>query len=378
MTKIIYADNAATTRLDPDAYEAMKPFLLSEFGNPSNNYSFSRVPRIALNDARQIIADCIGANHDEIVFTSGGTEGINWAIKGTALKNKVENTHIITSSFEHHAVLHSCSFLERIGYDVSYLPIDRKGYISKDSLREYLRPETKLVSVMLANNEIGTIQDIKGISEITRSSRSVMHTDAVQAVGHIPIDVNCFDIDLLTASAHKFNGPKGVGFNYVKRGTELYNLISGGKQENGLRAGTENITGIVGMAVALKKNCEIMNENMIYLNQLTRIIPTMLNDLGVDFLENGGANRLPGSLSISIKDQEGDSIMHQLDLKGIIISTGSACTSGITKVSHVIKAINVPKEYANGTIRISFNKENIIEDALEIGNALVSIVKNAK
>lgn len=376
MTNIIYADNAATTCLDPDAYEAMKPFLLSDFGNPSNTYSFSRAPRKALNDARQIIAECIGANYDEIVFTSGGTEGINWAIKGTALKNKFKKTHIITSSFEHHAVLNSCSFLEKIGFDVNYLPIDQKGYLSKDTLREYLRPDTKLVSIMLANNEIGTIQDLRGFSEITKNNQSILHTDAVQAVGHIPIDVKYLDIDLLSASAHKFNGPKGVGFNYIKKGTELFSLISGGKQEKGLRAGTENIAGIVGMAVALKKNCEKINKNRIYLHQHTKKIITMLHESDIDFLENGSEERLPGIISISIKDQEGESIIHQLDLKGIIISTGSACSSGTTEISHVIKAIGTPVEYAMGTIRISLGVNNKENDAKIIAQSIASIVKN--
>ena len=374
MTNIIYADNASTTHLDPEAYIAMQPFLHEEFGNAASSYSFSRNPKKAIEEARQIIASCINSLTEEVFFTSGGTEGVNWAIKGTALKHRERGTHIVTSAFEHHAVLHSFSFLEELGYQTTYLPVDPTGHISLLKLEQSLRKDTTLISIMLANNEIGTIQDIAGLTKIARKHQTILHTDAVQAVGHIPVDVKQLGIDLLSASAHKFNGPKGIGFLYIKKGTDIFNLISGGKQERGKRAGTENVPGIVGMAVALKNNCERIPENTIYLNLLSKTLLEILNASGCEFKLNGDQNRLPGSINISIRDNDGEAIMHRLDLKGIIISTGSACTSGKTTVSHVIKAIGTPKEYAGGTIRITLSKENTIDEVISIGEELISII----
>lgn len=374
MNKIIYADNAATTRLDQDAYSAMLPFLQEEYGNASNTYSFSRIPKKAIEEARQIIAGCINATEEEIVFTSGGTEGANWAIKGVALKHSDKGKHVITSNFEHHAVLHSCSFLEELGYEITYIPVEENGHVSVEEIKKSILPTTTIISIMLANNEIGTIQDISGISKIISNGRTILHSDATQAIGHIKVDVKDLGIDVLSASAHKFNGPKGIGFIYLKKGTVLYNWISGGKQENDRRAGTENVASIVGMAVALKNNCKKLTESTLYLNTLSNIFLEMLNGSDIDFVINGDQNRLPGNINISIKDNDGEAIMHRLDLKNIIISTGSACTSGKKTISHVIKAIGTPKEYAEGTIRITLSKENTIEEVYTIGKAIISIV----
>jgi len=375
MGTLIYADNAATTQLDKDALEAMLPFLNQEFGNASNQYSFARFPRKAIEEARLIISNCINARPDEIFFTSGGTESDNWAIKGIALKTQNKGKQIITSSIEHHAVLHSCSFLEEIGYKVAYLPVSNQGHASIDNLREVIGTNTSLVSLMLANNEIGTIQNIEELSKIANDRRVLFHSDAVQAVGHIPIDVNTLGVDLLSASAHKFNGPKGVGFLYLRKGTDLLNWSSGGKQEFGRRSGTENVAGIVGMAVALKKNVDNLRANEIYLQRLSSLFFEKLTGSGIDFLVNGdNYRRLPGNINISIRNQDGEALMHRLDLKGIIVSTGSACSSGKLDISHVIKSIGVPREYALGTIRISIGKDNSIPDVLAIADAITSII----
>lgn len=377
MGRIIYADNAATTKLDKNAFEAMLPFLQEEYGNVSSEYSFSRSPRKAIAEARQIIASCINASPDEIYFTSGGTEADNWAIKGVALKNRDNGKHLITSKFEHHAVLNSCSFLEELGFNISYLPIESNGHISAKKLCNALRPDTILVSIMLANNEIGTLQDVGEFSKIAHNHKTIFHCDGVQAVGHISIDVKALDIDLLSASAHKFNGPKGVGFLYLRKGVDLLNLFSGGKQENGRRAGTENVANIVGMAVALKKNNEKINENATYLNRLTKLLLEKLSGSGVDYVVNGDFNRLPGNINISIQNQDGEALLHRLDIKGIIVSTGSACSSGRTELSHVIKAIGTPKKYATGTIRITLSKDNTIDDVLMIAEAIKTVVESS-
>lgn len=374
MGNLIYADNAATTQLDKDAWEAMQPFLSQEFGNASNQYSFARLPRKAIEEARLIISNCINANPDEIFFTSGGTESDNWAIKGIALKTQNKGKQIITSLIEHHAVLHSCSFLEEIGYKVTYLPVNKQGHVSSDNLQKAISTNTSLVSLMLANNEIGTIQNIGELSKIACNGRVLFHSDAVQAVGHIPVDVNTLGVDLLSASAHKFNGPKGVGFLYIRKGMDLLNWSSGGKQENGRRSGTENVAGIVGMAVALKKNVDNLRENEIYLQMLSNLLIDKLTSAGIDFIINGDNYRIPGNISISIRNQDGETLMHRLDLKGIIVSTGSACSSGKPDISHVINGIGVPQEYARGTLRISISKDNSITDVLTIADTITSIL----
>ena len=369
----IYADHAATTQLAPEAFEAMKPFLMNEYGNVSQLYSFAREPKKAVKEARKIIASCIGALPEEIFFTSGGTESDNWAIKGCALSGGREDV-IITSSIEHHAILRSCAAVEQIGYPVAYLPVDHSGTVLPAKLSEYITDRTRLVSIMLANNEIGTIQPIEELSEIAHQHGAIFHTDATQAVGHIPVDVNKQDIDMLSASAHKFNGPKGIGFLYIHKGIEISPLLDGGSQEQGLRAGTENVASIVGMAVALKLSCEAMRERAEHLHKLEWLLLQKLTENKLDFRYNGGKNHLPGLLSLSFKGADGEALLHRLDLMGISVSTGSACNSKSTELSHVLRAIDVPEEYAFGTIRVSFGYENTEEDVERIAAALKKII----
>lgn len=373
MKRYVYADHAATTKLDTEAFEAMKPFLIEEYGNPSQLYSFSQKPKRALREARETIAACIGALPEEIFFTSGGTESDNWAIKGTALLN-VQKQTVITTAFEHHAVLHSCEAIERQGYPVAYLQPTNDGYITGDLLRNCITDKTYLVSVMFANNEIGTVQPIKELCKITHSHGSIFHTDAVQAVGHIPLNVHTLGVDILSASAHKFNGPKGVGFLYIKKGTKIYPYADGGAQESKLRAGTENVAGIVGMAIALKQNCEHLQENIQHLKTLESNLISRLNTSGIDYIRNGGENRLPGLISLSFPDSDGEAILHRMDFARICISTGSACNSVNTEISHVLQAIRLADNYAKGTIRISFGKANTLEDVEAIYQAIRKII----
>ena len=367
MKQIIYADNAATTKLSSSALEAMLPWLQSDFANPSQPYSFSRAAKTAIKESRQIIADCIGASSDEIFFTSGGTESDNWAIKGTATAFSA----IVISEIEHHAVLNSCKAMAAGGANVKYLKPTRDGVILPNEL-EKTCSDTSLVSVMLANNEIGTIQPICELCKIAHTHGALFHTDAVQAVGHIPVDVKSLGVDMLSASAHKFNGPKGVGFLYIKSGTPLLPLHDGGSQENGKRAGTENVAGIVGMATALKENCERMSQTAKRLYGYEKLLIDNLS--GLDFIRNGSEAHLPGVINLSFKGASGEAILHRMDLKGICISTGSACDSVNTQVSHVIRAIGVPEEYARGTIRISIGADNTEEDVVTIAKALKQIL----
>lgn len=370
---MIYADNAATTRLDTDAFEAMRPFLLEEYGNASQPYSFSRSAKKALWDARSTIASCIGAFVEEIYFTSGGTESDNWAIKGLTFPEDTRLT--ITSQIEHHAILNACVSIERMGFPVRYLPVSREGNIEIDTLQASISSPTKLVSVMLANNEIGTVQPVPALAEIAHKHGALFHTDAVQAVGHIPIDVKTLGVDLLSASGHKFNGPKGVGFLYIKKGTKIRPYADGGGQEFKARAGTENVASIVAMACALRKNCDRMTIVSERLSRMEYTFLHILNQSGVDYIRNGAENHIPGNINISIRDANGESLLHRLDLKGICISTGSACDSVKTQVSHVIRTIGIPKEYAQGTIRISFGADNAESDATEVATELVKILR---
>lgn len=370
---MIYADNAATTRLDTDAFEAMRPFLLEEYANASQPYSFSRNVKMALRDARSTIASCIGALAEEIYFTSGGTESDNWAIKG--LMRPGDMRLMITSQIEHHAVLNVCLSIERLGIPVRRLPVNQEGIVEAEAFQTSISDQTKLVSVMLANNEIGTVEPISALAEIAHQHGALFHTDAVQAVGHIPVDVKALGVDLLSASGHKFNGPKGVGFLYIKKGTEIQPYANGGGQESGIRAGTENIASIVAMACALRKNCDRMITVSERLSRMEHIFIHTLNQAGIDYIRNGADNHIPGNINISIRDANGESLLHRLDLKGICISTGSACDSVNTKVSHVIQAIGIPKEYAQGTIRISFGADNIETDASEVATALIEILR---
>lgn len=369
---MVYADNAATTKLDKDALEAMLPWLQEEYGNASQPYSFARKPKKALREARATIAECIGAKPEEIYFTSGGSESDNWVIKG--LIEPKDRQTIITSQIEHHAVLNACDSLERLGYPVIYLPVDFQGVVVPENLSKVITEHTKLVSVMMANNEIGTIEPIKDLAAIAHAYGALFHTDAVQAVGHSSIDVNELCVDMLSASAHKFNGPKGIGFLYIKKGTQIRPLVDGGAQELHMRAGTENVASVVGMAVALQKNCALMQETKSKLQAMEHRLIAALHEANIDFIQNGSAYKMPGIISISIRGISGESLLHRLDLKGISISTGSACDSVNTRISHVIQAIKVPSEYAEGTIRISFGRDNLIEDADIVAREIINIL----
>lgn len=373
MKQYIYADNAATSKLDIDAFESMKPFLLEDYGNASQPYTLARKPKKALAEARGVIAYCIGALPEEIYFTSGGTESDNWAIKGVAEPGKKHIT--ITSQIEHHAVINACGALERFGYPVAYLPVNAEGTVTPDVLEKVITKQTKLVSVMLVNNEIGTVEPIYELAAIAHASTALFHTDAVQAVGHIPIDVNELNVDMLSASAHKFNGPKGVGFLYVRKGTLLSPYVDGGAQEYGMRAGTEDVASIVGMATALKKSCDEMQQTTVKLRMMENVFIDTLSQSNVDFVRNGAENRVPGNINISIRNASGEVLLHRLDLKGISVSTGSACDSVNTKVSHVIQAIGVPQEYAKGTIRVSFGRDNELKDAVEVAKAVADVLQ---
>ena len=374
MSRLIYADNAATTHMDIAAFEAMKPFLTNEYGNASQPYAFARKPKKALQDARETIASCIGAAPEEIFFTSGGTESDNWAIKGSALLNAHKHA-TVTSAFEHHAVLHPCKSLERSGYPVAYMWPSREGYITAEILKEYITSQTYLTSGMFANNEIGTVQPIKELCAVAHENGSLFHTDAVQAVGHIPVDVHDLGTDMLSASAHKFNGPKGVGFLYIRSGLKVMPYSDGGAQEFGLRAGTENVAGIVGMAVALKNNCDALEENARYVEGLEARLARMLDNSGIKYVRNGGKSRLPGLISLSFPDADGEAILHRLDLTGICISTGSACNSKNTEISHVLQAIRLEDNYAKGTVRVSLGKSNTEEDVEALFKALMKIFR---
>ncbi len=373
MRQFIYADHAATTKLDTDAFEAMKPYFLEEYGNASQPYAFARPAKKAIKQAREIIASCINAEPEEIFFTSGGTESDNWAIKGTAVAAPAHHA-TITSQIEHHAVLNTCQAIEKLNWPVMYLPVDATGRVLPSELAQWIKPDTRLVSVMMVNNEVGTIQPIKELAEIAHAQGAVFHTDAVQAVGHIPVDVKKLGVDLLSASAHKFNGPKGVGFLYVKKGTPLVAFSDGGAQESGRRAGTENTAGIVGMAAALRKNCYEMEENAKHLLALEQRLLTGLAEcglmLGDDYIRNGGEEHLPGLLSLSFPGKDGEALLHCLDLMGICVSTGSACDSKNTQISHVLRAIGLDENYAKGTVRISLGKANTEEEVLQIAKAL--------
>ena len=350
---MIYADNAATTQLAPEALAAMMPYLQTEYGNASQPYSFARSVKKALKNARETIAHCINALPEEIFFTSGGTESDNWAIKGTMFVYGDQRA-LVTSQIEHHAILHSAAAVERMGYPVSYLPVDSTGTILPEVLSSYITEQTKLVSVMYSNNEVGTIEPIKELAAIAHNHGALFHTDAVQAIGHVEIDVKALDIDFLSASAHKFNGPKGIGFLYIKSGSQLNPFNDGGAQEFGQRAGTENVAAIVGMAEALKANCEHMNAHKAHLLQLEKTILDKLSLSGIDFKRNGAEIRVPGNMSLSFRNASGEMLLHRLDLMGICVSTGSACDSQNTQISHVLAAMGLEREYAEGAIRISF------------------------
>ena len=375
----IYADHASTTRLDPVVFEAMLPFLQNSYGNPSSLHSFGRAARKALESARQEIAHCIGATPEEVFFTSCGTEGNNWAVKGSAHALRSEGTHLIASAIEHHAVLECCAALDREGFTTALLPVDCHGLVSVEDLHTAITPRTTFVSIMLANNEIGTILDIRDLVAAAHQHGLVFHSDAVQALGHIPVHVDDLGVDLLSASSHKFNGPKGIGFLYRRNGIRLTAYLDGGRQEAGERAGTENVAGIVGMACALKTHLASLSDNMRRLQLMEEAIKARVSAAFPDVRFNGHPKQhLPGLVSLSFPDISGESLLHLLDLEGIFVSTGAACTSKDLVVSHVLQAIELPAAYSAGTLRISLSKDNTEAEAVAIAAAVVSATRKLR
>ena len=343
--KFIYADHAATSSLDPEAFEAMKEFLVDNFANPSQPYSFARNVKKAIQNARKTIAECINADEDEIFFTSCGTESNNWVIKSILYQNQKKG--IITSNIEHHAILEACKRIEKFkDYYSTYIQVNSNGLVNPEALKKQFNiyNDVYLTSIMYANNEYGAIQPIKELASISHQSGSLFHTDAVQAVGHVAIDVKDLNVDMLSSSAHKFNGPKGIGFLYVKKGLDIPSLINGGSQEKGKRAGTENVASIVGMSTALKNNCNKLKENAQHIIELEEVFLRKLKESNLDFICNTNVNHIPGNISLSFKGISRETLMHRLDLKGIMISTGAACDSVKNQTSHVIKALAVPED----------------------------------
>jgi cysteine desulfurase len=362
MIKTVYADNAATTALSKTALDAMLPYLTEQYGNPSSIYKYGRDSKKAIENARQKIAQAIGALPEEIYFTGGGSESDNWAIKSASEAKKKKGKHIISTAIEHHAVLHTLKYMEKQGYEVSYLPVDKYGQISLDELRKAIREDTVLITVMTANNEIGTILPIAEIGAIAKEAGVLFHTDAVQAVGHIPVNVREINADLLSLAAHKFGGPKGIGVLFIRKGLRLPPLIHGGGQERGIRAGTENVAGIVGMAAALEEAVTHLDENMTKVSALRdRLIEGILK-IPYTRLTGDPKNRLPGTASFVFECVEGESMVLLLDNNGICASSGSACSSGSLDPSHVLLSIGLPHEIAHGSLRLSLNETNTDED----------------
>lgn len=375
----IYFDNAATTKVREEVFNEMRPFLESQYGNPSSIYTIARESKIPMEKAREQVAKALGAEPAEIYFTGSGTEADNWAIKSIAETKKSKGNHIITTNIEHHAVLHTCEYLEKNGYEVTYLPVNEKGLVTIEQVKEAIKDETILISIMFANNEIGTIMPIKEIGKAAREKGIVFHTDAVQAVGHVPIDVNELNIDLLTLSAHKLYGPKGVGALYARKGIILRPFIHGGAQERGRRAGTENVAGIVGLGKAIELMGEEMEEEIIRLTALrNRAIDGLTKAIPHCRLNGDRDNRLPGNLNLSFEFIEGESMLLLLDMKGIAASSGSACTSGSLDPSHVLLAIGLPHEKAHGSLRISLGRYNTKEEIDYLIETLPPIVERLR
>ena len=379
MNEIIYFDNAATTPIRPEVYDAMRPYIESCYGNPSSVYKLARESKKAIDLARKQVADAINADSGEIFFTGCGSESENWDIKGVALALKDKGKHIITTNIEHHAILHTCEFLEENGYEVTYIPVDEYGMVSADDIKKAIRPDTILVSVMTANNEIGTIEPIKEIGAVCREKGVYFHTDAVQAVGHIKIDVKEMNIDLLSLSGHKIGAPKGIGALYIRKGVKIKNLIHGGQQEKGKRAGTENVIGIAALGKAIElavSEMEDTTERLKYLRD--KIINGVLKNIEYSRLNGHPEERLPGNVNISFEFIEGESMLLMLDAKGICASSGSACTSGSLDPSHVLLAIGLPHEKAHGSLRISLGYQNTEEEVDKLLEVLPPIVQRLR
>ena len=379
MSKLIYMDNAATTAVKPEVFEKMKPYFMENYSNPSSVYSFAGEAKKAVDDARDIIAAALNAKAAEIYFTGGGSEADNWAIKATAEAYKNKGKHIITSAIEHHAVLHTCGWLERHGYEVTYLPVDENGTVSPEKVEEAIRPDTILISIMFANNEIGTIEPIKEIGEIAKKHGVLFHTDAVQAFGHVPIDVQEMHIDMLSASGHKFHGPKGIGFMYMRNGLKLGSFIHGGAQERSRRAGTHNVPGIVGMGEAARIAMEQLEANAVKETEVRDYLIARV-EKEIPYIKVNGhrENGLPNNINICFRFIEGESLLIMLDQKGICASSGSACTSGSLDPSHVLLAIGLPHEIAHGSLRLTISEDTTKEDADFVVDNLKSIVERLR
>lgn len=379
MEKIIYLDNAATTKVRQEVVDAMLPYFTEQYGNPSSVYKFAGESKKAVDNARDIIAKSLNTNSQDIYFTAGGSESDNWALKATAEAYRSKGKHIITSKIEHHAILHTCNYLEKEGYEITYIDVDENGIVKLDELEKAIREDTILISIMFANNEIGTIQPIKEIGEIAYKYNVIFHTDAVQAYGHIPIDVEDMNIDMLSASGHKLNGPKGIGFLYIKKGLKLRSFVHGGAQERRRRAGTENVTGIVGFGKAVEIAMNNMQERIdkeIALRD--RLIEKVLKRVPYTRLNGDRTKRLPNNVNFSFQFIEGESLLIMLDMKGICASSGSACTSGSLDPSHVLLAIGLPHEIAHGSLRLTLSEENTEEEIDYVVDAIAEIVERLR
>lgn len=363
MDKIIYLDNAATTKVDHEVLEAMLPYFEQVYGNASSIYRFAGQAKKAVDDAREVVADYLGAKPKEIYFTAGGSESDNWALKATAYAKKDKGRHIITSKIEHHAILHTCEYLEKQGFEVTYLDVDENGVVKLDELKKAIREDTILISIMFANNEIGTIEPIKEIGKIAHEKGIIFHTDAVQAYGHVPINVDELGIDILSASGHKINGPKGVGIMYLRDTVKIGSFIHGGAQERGRRAGTHNTPGIVGFAKATEVAVKKLEKRHEYESALRDyLIERIENEVPYAKLNGHRTDRLSNNVNFSFRFIEGESLLIMLDQKGICASSGSACTSGSLDPSHVLLAIGLPHEIAHGSLRLTLSDETTKEE----------------
>ncbi|NLD59876.1 MAG: cysteine desulfurase NifS [Clostridiales bacterium] len=375
----VYMDNAATTRVTEPVFEAMKPYFCEVYGNPSSVHQFGREAHEALDKARGQVARALNANPEEIYFTGCGTEADNWAIRGAALQLSGKGKHIITSAIEHHAVLHACEQLEKEGFEVTYLPVDEYGLVSPESLEAALRPDTVLVTIMLANNEIGTVEPIAELAKIAKAHGALFHTDAVQAVGHIPVDVKALGVDMLSLSGHKFHAPKGIGALYIRKGVRIRSFMLGGAQERKQRAGTENLASIVGLGAALEIAVQNMDEVSKKVAAMRdRLIARLLAEIPYTRLNGHPTKRLPGNANLCFRFIEGEGLLLLLDFKGIAGSSGSACTSGSLDPSHVLLAIGLPHEIAHGSLRLSLSEENTMEEVDYAADALVGIVRRLR
>lgn len=363
MKKRIYLDNAATTRTAPEVVEAMLPYFTELYGNPSSVYELASQSKKAVTESRELIAKKLGAQTNEIYFTAGGSEADNWALKATAEAYAEKGRHIITSKIEHHAILHTCEYLEKNGFEVTYIDVDENGILKLDSLKKAIRPDTILISVMFANNEIGTMQPIREIGKLAHEKGILFHTDAVQAFGQVPIDVDEYQIDMLSASGHKLNGPKGIGFLYIRKGIKIRSFIHGGAQERARRAGTENVPGIVGLGKAAERAFSIMEEKTRQETALRDyLIEQILKEIPYTRLNGDRTKRLPNNANFSFQFIEGESLLIMLDMEGICGSSGSACTSGSLDPSHVLLAIGLPHEIAHGSLRLTLSEETTKEE----------------